>query len=304
MFYKSLNSCYKKAFSLIELSIVILIIGILVAGVTQSSRLVSRMKLASLINLTRSSPVSTIKDLSFWVETTLPESFEADMSNGDRVGKWIDINPTSSQKITLSQTTENLKPVYDSSTFNGVPSLKFDHLSPSQLKSALLSSGSLFSVNQSTIFFVFIFTANPYSQSTAHTPTPFFWNPASNDSRISFHIFHNQSCIYDFYANRLISSTPDSTHSGAKKIFTFVKRPTYAEIRDNGLVVSSNSSATSSINMSSSYDLRIGWVGPEYDQARFSGFIGEIIIFSRGLKLDEIRDIELYLAKKWSIKVS
>ncbi len=35
----------KKAFSLIELSIVILIIGILVAGVTQSSRLVLAMKL-------------------------------------------------------------------------------------------------------------------------------------------------------------------------------------------------------------------------------------------------------------------
>lgn len=38
---------YKKAFSLIELSIVILIIGILVTGVTQSSRLVRQMKIAS-----------------------------------------------------------------------------------------------------------------------------------------------------------------------------------------------------------------------------------------------------------------
>ena len=34
-----------KAFSLIELSIVILIIGILVAGVTSSSRLLKQMKL-------------------------------------------------------------------------------------------------------------------------------------------------------------------------------------------------------------------------------------------------------------------
>lgn len=293
-----------KAFSLIELSIVILIIGILVAGVTQSSRLVYRMKLASLINLTRSSVVPTIADLVFWVETTLPESFETEPSNGDRIGKWIDINPTSTQKIILSQTTENLKPIFDTRTFNGVPSLRFDHLAPSQLKSGVMSSSSLFAVNQSTIFFVFIFTANPYSQATSHTPTPFFWNPPSNDSRISFHIFHNQSCIYDFYTNRLTSSTPDSTYSGAKKIFTFVKRPSYAEIRDNGLAVSTNASATSSINVNSSYDLRIGWVGPEYDQARFSGYIGEIIMYSRGLKIDEIRDIEAYLSRKWSVKVN
>ncbi|MFM2200490.1 MAG: hypothetical protein RL769_545, partial [Pseudomonadota bacterium] len=36
-----------QAFSLIELSIVILIIGILVAGVTQSSRLVNQIRLST-----------------------------------------------------------------------------------------------------------------------------------------------------------------------------------------------------------------------------------------------------------------
>jgi prepilin-type N-terminal cleavage/methylation domain-containing protein len=295
---------YSKAFSLIELSIVILIIGILVAGVTQSSRLISRMKITSLINLTRSSVVPTIADLSLWLETTLPESFETEMADGDKVAKWLDINPISSQKIILSQTTESLKPTYIGSYFNGVPSIKFDHLSPSQLKSSVISSGNLFGVNQSTIFFVFIFTANAYSQSTAHTPTPFFWNPSSNDSKIGMHILHNQQCIYDFNTNRLTFSTPDASYSGAKKIFTFVKRPTYAEIRDNGTIMTSNSAASSIINTASTYDLRIGWVGPEYDQARYSGYIGEIIIYSRGLKIDEIRDIESYLAKKWSIKIN
>ncbi|MFM7621060.1 MAG: prepilin-type N-terminal cleavage/methylation domain-containing protein, partial [Alphaproteobacteria bacterium] len=46
-----------KAFSLIELSIVILIIGILVAGVTQSSRLVNQFRLTSARNITLSSPL-------------------------------------------------------------------------------------------------------------------------------------------------------------------------------------------------------------------------------------------------------
>lgn len=61
----------KQAFSLIELSIVILIIGILVAGVTQSSRLVRQIKLYSAQSITRSSDINSIGEMVFWAETTL-----------------------------------------------------------------------------------------------------------------------------------------------------------------------------------------------------------------------------------------
>jgi prepilin-type N-terminal cleavage/methylation domain-containing protein len=49
---KNMKKKLLKAFSLIELSIVILIIGIVVAGVTQSSRLVRQMRLASVKSMT------------------------------------------------------------------------------------------------------------------------------------------------------------------------------------------------------------------------------------------------------------
>lgn len=52
---------FKKAFSLIELSIVILIIGILVAGVTQSSRLINAMRIQSIRSLTINSPYHQFK---------------------------------------------------------------------------------------------------------------------------------------------------------------------------------------------------------------------------------------------------
>ena len=65
-YYKTQKNI-QKAFSLIELSIVILIIGILVAGVTQSSRLVSQFRLISARNITLSSPVPTIKNLAYWL---------------------------------------------------------------------------------------------------------------------------------------------------------------------------------------------------------------------------------------------
>ena len=65
-YLKKYNFKNHKAFSLIELSVVILIIGILVAGVTSSSRSVKRMKILTAQNLTTSAPVSSIKDLIFW----------------------------------------------------------------------------------------------------------------------------------------------------------------------------------------------------------------------------------------------
>jgi len=80
---KKLFQSNKKDFSLIELSIVILIIGILVAGVTSSSRLIKRIKIATAQNITQSSPVSSIKDLAVWYETSLDKSFiDAEESDG------------------------------------------------------------------------------------------------------------------------------------------------------------------------------------------------------------------------------
>ena len=108
-----------KAFSLIELSIVILIIGILVAGVTSSSRLIKRMKVVTAQNLTRNSPVSSIKDLSIWIETSLDESFDtAEESEGLNITNWYDINPQTSYKFTFNQSNLTNKPVYTDSQYS------------------------------------------------------------------------------------------------------------------------------------------------------------------------------------------
>jgi len=64
-----------KAFSLIELSIVILIIGILFVGVTQSSRLINQMSLTTARNITQNSPVYSISGVVSWIETTSQQSF-------------------------------------------------------------------------------------------------------------------------------------------------------------------------------------------------------------------------------------
>ncbi len=116
----------KRAFSLIELSIVILIIGILVAGVTQSSRLVSEMRLSSAKRLTQSSPISSMKGLLLWLETASDNSFDNNAGDGDQITNWYDLNPLSNTKYTLNQSTASSRPTYVKSGTGGIPSLKFN----------------------------------------------------------------------------------------------------------------------------------------------------------------------------------
>jgi len=80
MINKPLNKNFKKAFSLIELSVVVLIIGILIAGITQSSRLVRAMKLNTARSLTRSSDVNSIRNLTAWFDATAEGVFSSSCS--------------------------------------------------------------------------------------------------------------------------------------------------------------------------------------------------------------------------------
>jgi prepilin-type N-terminal cleavage/methylation domain-containing protein len=117
----------QKAFSLIELSIVILIIGILIAGVTQASRLVGRMRLASARTQTQSSPVAGIRDLHSWFEATSDNSFDsAEAEDGLSITNWYDINPQVTSKITANQATTTNKPTYIANGINNLPAISFD----------------------------------------------------------------------------------------------------------------------------------------------------------------------------------
>jgi len=100
-------------FSLIELSIVILIIGILVSGVTQSSRLIRQIRIQSARNLTVNSPITSIGSLQLWLETTSINSFSSDQpDDGYLIETWNDINPQSSYKNNALQSNNSQKPSY------------------------------------------------------------------------------------------------------------------------------------------------------------------------------------------------
>ena len=94
----NLNKNSKKAFSLVEISIVILIIGLLIAGISKASDLIFDANIASGRSITKSAKVNRMPNLVLWLETTLAESIK-DSERGGTVTIWRDINPQSTTKF-------------------------------------------------------------------------------------------------------------------------------------------------------------------------------------------------------------
>jgi prepilin-type N-terminal cleavage/methylation domain-containing protein len=116
----------RQAFSLIELSIVILVIAILITGIIQARNIINKFQLQTARSLTNSSPALSIKGLELWLETTSLDSFSgAYPDNLDRISLWRDLNAQSSTKNDATQSNSSLRPYFYENVINGLPGIYF-----------------------------------------------------------------------------------------------------------------------------------------------------------------------------------
>lgn len=107
---------FKKAFSLMELSIVILIIGIIIGGLTQSASILQHYRIKTARALTQSSPVPGITRLVYWFEPTLETSFKkSDAIDQTVISQWNDNSPQNAPKLNAyaGQKTDSSKVSYN-----------------------------------------------------------------------------------------------------------------------------------------------------------------------------------------------
>ena len=98
--FKMKNKNSKKAFSLVEISIVILIIGLLIAGISKAGDMIFDVSLKSASSLTKGAKVGRMPGLALWLETTTSESIlEKERYDTNVISIWRDINPQSSSKF-------------------------------------------------------------------------------------------------------------------------------------------------------------------------------------------------------------
>jgi len=273
----------KKAFSLIELSIVILIIGILVAGVTQSSRLISQMRLSSARSLTQSSPVNSISGLAAWFESTQEGSFlENETQEGSTVSKWNDINITIINKATTA--LAGTAPIYRQNGINSLPALQFSGNGCFYITHANITNNAL-----KTFFAVFLETAKNSASGT------YLYDNFTLPPQFAFISTTTFAGQIHGGANLVAGSLPiNKAH-----VLSVVHNTANSFLRINGVESSKGNTGN---NIMGSVT-RLGGGGCTSVGDSFFGYIGEFIVFDRVLKTEEYVEIEKYLAKKWGIKI-
>lgn len=282
-----------KAFSIAEISVVLLIISILIAAISEGTNLYRKSKLASARNLTQNSPVVYYEGLTVWLETTSKDSFDYQTpGNGDPIENWHSINPLTyvNNKFTVTQATLADRPTYNSSAINGLPGLYFnlDYLSKANVKLSEFASS-----NQSTIFIV---------QSVSSGGTPFAWQAVM--PRVLFHTPAGTNFYYIFEstANDGVINLVTSDISASNKIIVGIKNSTGLIARINGVQIGTDAS-TQSLSESATNPFIIGAASTAKD-THFTGNIGEIIMFNRQLSDNEINSVESYLSQKWKIALN
>jgi prepilin-type N-terminal cleavage/methylation domain-containing protein len=280
----------KNAFSLIELSIVILIIGILVAGVTQSSRLVRQFTLNSARNITQGSPVYSIPGLLTWVETTMASSYDFEPEDNSAIAKINDLDFVPSSRLNFIQNTAVKQPLYKVGSFNGLPSLMFDGVDDELITDQSLTVAQFSPRNTNTIFMVIrIFSG-----------VVFFKYERNYDAvpRVGLEI-NNGLLRFDYPegAGMLVGPTnvlgkPMVITAHADKInqTLFVNGATYATVANNRNFNYNHSAIISLGSNNGSLFVRCD--------------VAELILFERSLNTEERKSVEQYLGRKWKIPMS
>lgn len=291
-----------KAFSLLEASIALVVIGIIIFGITQSSRLIRKVKISSAQSFTASSEAAAIHDMSLWLETTIEKNISSAARSGnaqdqDKIKSWNDYNTQAIQadKINATQSSNAAQPTYIEDGIGGLPAVSFDGVDD-------YLAVRNFCANSFTIFVV-LKTDKIGGADSASAPV--LWsgafgasndvaplminqtNPSMKNGGNYFLTTTNKSVVTDSAHVIMVSR---NLNSGAREIWV------------DGVNSANDSGGSAGVLLNAGSDILIG--SNLVDNLSFKGAIGEIMAFERNLEIAERQTVEKYLSKKWKVKVA
>jgi prepilin-type N-terminal cleavage/methylation domain-containing protein len=298
-----MKNFHKKAFSLVEISVVILIIGILIAGVSQGIDLYQDTRLATARSLTKNSRVNRIPDLVSWYETTSENIFSSGtttfkniekVQENQKINRWKDSNPNSIYKYDATQTTDANQPkiIFDKDT--ALPIVRFDG-NPRYLA---LPDGTV-PYGNSAYTVIFVSKVDELGNFGVLGSGSYNNNNKTNAFR-----YEGGGVILNYWWYVDVASPSNLTFKNKFQIFIFDYNKSTRNIYINGDSVASVSSSnrdSATINNTMGLTCLVGCPGP---QEYLVGSIAELIIYDRALFSAERKDIEKYLSKKWAIKIN
>ncbi len=279
----------KTAFSIIELSVVALIISALIGGVVAANRISQTAKLTAARSLTKNSPVIDIDNLVAWYETTMPQSFiDLESDNGNLVTTWYDLGPNH------NNASGGIAPTYISDAINGLPALRFSGTQYFNF------NGTSLAQNNYTIFVVeqrrAISGSGDFNFFIGQVPPS-----GSTNNILHLGYLDNTTMTFAQFGNDYNVTVPGYI-SPIPIIHTFrfsnTRGKDYYKNGGTPLIYETTGGALTGLTT--------------YDNAAIAGYftvfyigdISEVILFNKTLSDNERKDIERYLSKKWRIVVS
>lgn len=286
----SFDNSTSRAFSLVELSIVILVIGILVAAITRGKDIYHQISLSAARSVTTSSTINNIPDLALWFETSLDSSFlKEENSNGSTISLWFDNNfqAVNSQKRNATQNNEANKPKYVERVFGSLPGIQFDGADD-----FLDYDGSFLVNSKYTLFIV-------EKRTSAKNVNYFFGAGSQAVTNGSLHVGYrtDTKLTLAHYRNDLDLDVSSMANQPQPKIITYMLDDAGKKIWVSG----GNNPDAQNTQTSKLINNNTFWIGRAFN-LYYQGYIAEILMYNRNLTDKERQKVENYLGKKYNIK--
>ncbi len=277
----------KSAFSLVELSMVIIVIALITAGIIKASALIDNSRVSTARALTSSSKINEIDGILAWYETTLLESFNDDERvDNSMMTRWNDISSQKSlseEKNVLTRSADN-NVVYRAAGINKLPSIQFaasGRFSLAEIEQGVSSRYSVFAVlspalNLDGVDMVFIDSYLTGSDNSISVSQDSINVISTGSISLTASFAQSQNYVVGIYLNNSNSQS-------------FVND-----------VAASDSSSSLVVNGFEGLTVGADRLGSE----NFTGLISEIIIFNRILSDKERIMVMSYLSKKYNIRVN
>ena len=314
-----------KAFSLVELSVVIVIVMIMIAGLIQSSRIIGAMRIATARNVTQSSAMPWINYIVTWYDATAADAFlESETDDGDKISRWNGAEVRYSDRINLNQTDDVKKPIYTSNGMYGLPSIKFDgvddYLGSENLEQSILTYRS------ASVFIVF----EPKTI-TASDKRSILYQPEVCGREFDVGYNFGSKGNFGIASSSGTCGTTNATTSGIdfvvqneKIVVSLIIHQSPVTVGDTSNIKTFRNGYLESVSkVNAGFTSQLAQDTKKYSDGSnkiyigarktsddavptsfFNGLLGEMIVFNRSLNNEDRKEIEKYLGKKWGIKVN
>jgi hypothetical protein len=317
---------FSKAYSMIEMSIIILGAVIIIVGAYQGYNIYRETIISRSQSLTQNSIINRIPSLLAWFETSNPDSFSSvnELNTGKQISVWLDKTANKTEKFParagqkISNTNSTFEPnnsvnpsgpIYIENSINNIPSLRFTNDSSN---SRFLVIDPLLKINNGsfTIFLVILFNKPNYPATIIDKVCIKNNQEVTDQELLGIEGCKSNISLKIDSLNNIEFSITNSSEEVAKILSTNlleVKVPHIVAIERNynqsiKLYIDGNLIATEPENLNQLYPfpLKIGRHATA-SNLDYQFDLSELIIFEDVLDERTRNNIENYLEKKYSI---